>query len=161
VRKSWTAVAILVLWSAACTRSSEPLAIHEPSKILYVEVIHWQEDGGRGPLGEYTIEDRKRIESVIALLRSNNTGYREDRDWARWKLFETKSRTEYTVIFNESLDTPAPLAVSIGSDWLSGNDDQDDRGRSFYRTRPLSGSERKDLLSLLARRPEDRDSCCG
>ncbi len=162
MRKSWTAVTILLLWSAACTRSSEPLEIHDASKILSLEVVHWHKDGGRGPLGQYLIEDRKRIESVIALLRSNNSGYREDTDWAHWRLFGKESPTEYTVHFQESVNTAAPLSVSIGPDWLSGIDKQErGPGEKYFRTRPLSSSERKEFLDLLARRPEDRDSCCG
>lgn len=162
MRESWTAVAILVVLSAACTRSSKPLAIHDPAKIQYIEVTHWSEEGGRGPLEEHVIEDRKRIESVVALLRSHNSGYREDTDWAHWRLFGEKPHEDYTLHFQESLDIAAPLSVSIAPDWLSGIDDQKShKGERYFRTRPLSGSERKDLVALITRRPEDRDRCCG
>jgi hypothetical protein len=158
MRRSWTAAAILVVLSAGCTRPSQPLTIHDPSKILYVEVAHWSEGGGRGPLEEHTIDDRKRIEAILALLRSNNTGYREDTDWAHLKLFGSRPSEEYTVHFQESLDIAAPLSISIGSDWLSGIDDlKNEQGEGFFRTRPLSGSERKELIALIARHPEDRD----
>lgn len=157
MRKSSAAAAILMLLSAACTRPSEPLEIHDPSKILHIEVTQWNENGDRGPSGDYTIEDRKRIESIVELLRSNNTGYRETTDWANWFAKE-RSRERYTFHLQESLHTVAPLSVSFGSDWLSGIDEQkDDRGFRYFRTRPLSGSEREALVALVERRPEDQD----
>lgn len=162
MRKSWTAVAILVIFSTACTRSSQPLTIHDPSKIQYVEVIHWSKEGGRGPLEEYTIEDRKRIEAIVALLKANNAHYRKNMALARSGFFGTEIPHEYTLHFEESVDTAAPLSVTFDADWLSGIDDQkDERGQTFFRTRPLSDSEWKDLVALIARRPDDRDRYGG
>jgi hypothetical protein len=161
MRKSWTAAAILVVLSAACTRSSEPLAIHDPAQIQQIEVTQWRERDGQGYPEYYRIEDRKRIESVIALLRSTNAGYRVETHWANW-VSRPKSREQYTLHFQESVDTAAPLSVSIGADWLSGIDDQkDEDGQKYFRTRPLSGSEREAFVALIARRPEDRERCCG
>ncbi|HWM91954.1 MAG TPA: hypothetical protein VN493_14405 [Thermoanaerobaculia bacterium] len=157
MRKSWTVAAILVVSLAACTRPSKPPTIHDPSKIQDIEVIHWSKEGGRGPLEEYTIEDRKRIEAIVALLRSNNTGYRKDTELAHWNPVRGKDREEYTLHFQESPDNPSLLSVSFGPDWLSCIDDEeDDSGDTFFRTRPLSSSEREELVALIARHPEDR-----
>jgi len=152
MRKSWAVAAILLF--AACTRPSKPLDIPDPSKITHIEATQWTPEGDRGRSGDYRIDDRKRIESIIELLRANNTGYRVDRDWAR--PFANKSRETYTVWFEESVNTGAAMSISIGPDWLSGIDRQESKpGQTYHRTRPLSGSEREALLDLIARRPED------
>lgn len=154
MRKSWTAAAILLF--AACTRPSNPLDIPDPSKITHIKVTQWTESGDRGPSSESRIEDRKRIESIIELLRANNTGYRVDRDWAI--PFANSSRETYILWFQESINTGAAMSISIGPDWLSGIDRQESKpGQTFHRARPLSGSEREALLALVARRPEDLD----
>jgi len=156
-RKAGLLLVALVALAVACTRQSKPLAVPE---LAEVDHIYVSQSKDASMVWKYETSDRGRIAAILDHLRKHNADeYRVETNLYAKVVNPALPDYEYDILFAGS--NGYPLAVVIGPDWLGGRDDLEDftgQGRrNLYRRRPLSASERKDLLPLLQIRPGDRD----
>jgi hypothetical protein len=127
---------------SGCRCPPAPLDLPAAATVLQVEVNPWPVKDGRPK--SYAITDRRRIESILAWLRSNTSGYRyyEYRDSGPHPYPEV----EVTL---GGRGTPS-LILYVGSDWLSGVDGHRCSGLTEARDRSLGPEDKRALLALLA-----------
>ncbi|MES1240223.1 MAG: hypothetical protein ABUT39_01255 [Acidobacteriota bacterium] len=156
--KPWrTAGLILLGLAAACTRSSVPLDV---PKLEDVETVYISRNQDSKVVWRYELRDRARIAAILDHLDNHNPDeYRiETNLYAKWV---NPRLPEYEYDFMFLSPVHVLLGVTIGPDWLGGEDDLErfpDQGRlNLYRRRPLSAAERATLVSLLEIRSGDEN----
>jgi hypothetical protein len=120
-------IALMVLLTGCreIPRPADPLVIPPAEEIEAISVTRSKSNGDWD--AEWQIDNRQRIEEIVAQLRSNNTGYYSARD--------NRSPQEYAVALNGYERMKSEILV--GADWLAGVDDshKDKQGRLIYRYR--------------------------
>ncbi len=156
--KPWrTAGFILLGLAAACTRPSIPLDV---PKLENVESVFISRNEDSKVVWRYQLRDRARIAAILDHLDKHNSDeYRIETDlYAKWVNARLPDY-EYDFIFMSPVSVL--LGVTVGPDWLGGEDDRErfpnQRRLNLYRRRPLSAEERAALVSLLEMRPGDVD----
>ncbi len=124
----------------------EPLVFPPLSEIEEITVMRLNPDGGT--LTEFKLHDPRKVEEILAELRTNNAGYLSE--------MEARVPQEYAVAMN-TRERMAAMAW-IGPDWFGGVDEhhKDEKGGLVSHFRKLDEEQHERLLILLKQPEEPR-----
>lgn len=137
------AVVVPAFLLTACCRMdpcpTDPLALPPAAKVEHIEVIRWRPNGDYQ--ASFRIDDRRRIEEILAQLESSNTDF--------YTSMDGQSPQEYSLAFEGKDATEA--MIFVGAAWLGGVDarHQDHHGELRARFRRLSPAEHAKLGALV------------
>ena len=138
---SGATLALVVLLAGCGERPHpmDPLVIPPASEIEMIHVTRSQSNGDRE--GEWQVDNRQKIEAILAELRSGNAGYSSAMDGL--------TPQEYSIALagKDRMET----MVWVGPDWLGGVDarHKDEKGKLTSHYRKLDPQQHARLVALL------------
>jgi hypothetical protein len=136
------AVAVSLLLLAGCREAPhpmDPLVLPPAADLFELQVTRLNPDGSRQ--SDFKVQDRRKMEEVLAELRTDNTGY--------VSAMEGRAPQEYSVALDSNERMEA--MIWIGPGWLGGVDDKhkDEKGALTSHYRKLSPEQHARLVALL------------
>jgi hypothetical protein len=123
----------------------DPLVLPPAAEIEMIHVTRLQSNGDRD--AEWQIDNRQKIEAILAELGSNNTGYSSAMDGL--------TPQEYAIALDGKDRMEA--MVWVGPDWLGGVDarHKDEKGGLASHYRKLDAQQHARLVALLQQPPAE------
>jgi hypothetical protein len=117
----------------------DPLVLPPAAEIEMIHVTRLKSNGDQG--GEWQVDNRQKIEAILAELGSNNTGYSSAMDGL--------TPQEYSIALDGKDRMEA--MVWVGPDWLGGVDarHKDEKGGLISHYRKLDPQQHARLAALL------------